>query len=106
MVTIHIPLYKVQIIYTEFYHWKRETTFLNGNLRKTMPHLVSFIALCDAHTRAKGQSLHKDIAFLLEPLEAQYLINDIVYMIDTPPTIEEVRELLLLAQNIKNYAEN
>lgn len=95
MVTIKYPLFKVAIIYREFYSWKRETTFLNGNLRKTMPTLVSFIALCDGHTQAKGQSTYQEIEFLFEMSEAHKLAVDIYYMTEIPPSLSEVRIDLL-----------
>ena len=48
LIEIKYSLHTVEVMHREFYNWKRETHFYMGNLRKLMPGLVSFIALCNA----------------------------------------------------------
>ena len=94
LIEIKYSLHTVEVMHREFYNLKRETHFYMGNLRKLMPGLVSFIALCNAQIIANP--MHEKCLFQFTPDEAKILSSNIIYMVDAPPTLTALREKLLI----------
>lgn len=95
IINVKVTIQKVAIIHNEFYRWRKETTFVNlVPLRKQIPHLLSFIALC--HAQLIANPPHENVIFQFTDVEATNLAANILYMVDIPPTLLSLREKLLL----------
>ena len=107
LINVKVTIQKVAIIHNEFYRWRKETTFVNlVSLRKQIPHLLSFIALCNAQLIANPP--HENVIFQFTETEAVNLCANILYLVDAPPTLTALREKLLIrletfASPIKNH---
>lgn len=98
-IELTISISNVRDMHAEFWYWKRSTILMVGTIQKRYAQLWAFIQLCNVTLRVTPA--HEKYKFFFSAIEAQALIVDIKYMVDTPATLQALQAKLQarLAQN-------